>query len=84
MNDHATSSGFSAVQQRIEEIADLAGIAGSARLSVDETLAALSSAYRRRLVLTLESLKAFSPDEEVREAAELYQLRAAQIWAAIP
>jgi uncharacterized protein (DUF1684 family) len=36
------------------------------------------------LVLALQSLKAFSPDPGVRDAAELFQLKAARVWAAMP
>jgi hypothetical protein len=75
---------LSAVQSRIEEIADQAGVQGTSRLSVDDTLAALPWPFRRRLVLALQSLKAFSPDPDVQNAAELFQLKAARVWAAMP
>jgi hypothetical protein len=75
---------LSAVQSRIDEIADQAGVQGTARLSVDDTLAALPWPFRRRLVLALQSLKAFSPDPGVRDAAEFFQLKAAQVWATMP
>jgi hypothetical protein len=51
---------------------------------VDDTLAALPWPFRRRLVLALQSLKAFSPDPGVRDAAEFFQLKAAKVWAAMP
>jgi hypothetical protein len=75
---------LSAVQSRIDEIADQAGIQGAARLSLDDTLAALPWPFRRRLVLALQSLKAFSPDPGVRDAAEFFQLKAARVWATMP
>jgi hypothetical protein len=56
-----TRASLSAVHSRIDEIADQAGVEGVARLSVDDTLAALPWPFRRRLVLALQSLKAFSP-----------------------
>jgi hypothetical protein len=75
---------LSAVQSRIDEIADQAGVYGTARLSVDDTLAALPWPFRRRLVLALQSRQAFSPDPGVRDAAEFFQLKAARVWAAMP
>jgi hypothetical protein len=44
-------------------------VEGAARLNVDDTLAALPWPYRRRLVLTLQSLQAFAPDSDVQQAA---------------
>jgi hypothetical protein len=84
MNDFPSPASLSAVQSRIDDIADQAGVEGAARLSVDETMDALPWVYRRRLVLTLQSLKAFSPDPGIREAAEFFQLKAAQVWVAMP
>jgi hypothetical protein len=84
MTDDMTPAGLSTVQSRIEEIADQAGIEGHARLSVDDTLATLPWVLRRRLILTLQSLKAFSPDPSVRAAADFFQVKAAKIWAAMP
>ncbi|MFL5512329.1 MAG: hypothetical protein ACJ8CN_07835 [Gemmatimonadales bacterium] len=83
--DHIpTPASLSAVQSRIDDIADQAGVEGAARLNVDDTLAALPWPYRRRLVLTLQSLQAFSPDPNVQQAAGLFQLTAARVWAAMP
>jgi hypothetical protein len=84
MSDIPTPASLSAVQSRIEDIADQAGVAEAARLNVDDTLAALPWPYRRRLALTLQSMQAFSPDSDVQQAAELFQLRAARVWAAMP
>jgi uncharacterized protein (DUF1684 family) len=84
MDASLTPASLSAVQSRIDEIADQAGVEGSARLSVDDTLAALPWPFRRRLVLALQSLKAFSPDPGVQDAAEFFQLKAAKVWAAMP
>lgn len=84
MNDSLTPASLSAVQSRIDYIADQAGVEGAARLSLEDTLAALPWPFRRRLVLALQSLKAFSPDPGVRDAAEFFQLKAATVWAAMP
>jgi hypothetical protein len=84
MNVALRPTSLSAVQSRIDEIAAQAGVQGSARLSVDDTLAALPWPFRRRLVLALQSLKAFSPDPGVRDAAEFFQLKAAKVWATMP
>ncbi len=84
MNDIPSPASLSAVQRRIDDIADQAGVEGTSRLSVDDTLAALPWPYRRRLVLTLQSLKAFSPDPDIQGAAEFFQMKVAQLWAAMP
>jgi hypothetical protein len=75
-----TISFLTVLQTRIDEMADHAGMTGAARSSLDETLAALSKASRRRLFMILESLRAFSPDPEQRAAAEAVQERAARAW----
>lgn len=62
MIQSVTAVGLCTVQARIDEIAEQARIEDSSCIGVDETLAALPWVYRRRLVLTPESLKAFSPD----------------------
>jgi len=51
---------------------------------VEDALAALPWPFRRRLVLTLQSLKAFCPDTDVRDAAEFFQLKAARVGVAMP
>ncbi|EIM26892.1 hypothetical protein [Microvirga lotononidis] len=84
MSDVPSPASLSAVQSRIDDIADQAGVEGAARLTVDDTLTALPWPFRRRLVLTLQSLKAFSSDPEVQRAAEFFQLKAARVWAAMP
>jgi hypothetical protein len=84
MNDAPPPASLSAVQSRIDDIADQAGVEGAARLSVEETLAALPWPFRRRLVLPLQSLQAFSPDLGMQQAAEFFQLKAARLWAAMP
>jgi hypothetical protein len=53
---------LSTVQNRIDTNADQAGVAGMARLNVDDTLATLPWLFRRRMVLPRQSLQAFSPD----------------------
>jgi hypothetical protein len=79
-----TATGINAyltvLQNRIDEIADQAGITGAARLSIDETLASLPKSARRRLFMLLESLRAFSPDQAQRAAAEAVQERAVLAW----
>jgi hypothetical protein len=84
MNNSFTLANLSAVQSRIDHIADQAGIEGTARLNLEDTLAALPWPFRRRLILALQSLKAFSPDPGVRDAAEFFQLKAAKVRAAMP
>ena len=84
MSDGPTPVSLSAVQSRIDDFADQAGVEGAARMSVAETLAALPWPFRRRLVLTLQSLKAFSPDPGMRDAADFFQLKAAEVWATMP
>jgi hypothetical protein len=84
MSDIPTPASLSALQSQIEDIADQAGVSEAARLNVDDTLAALPWPYRRRLVLTLQSQQAYSPDPDVQRAAEFFQLKAARVWAAMP
>lgn len=84
MIQSVTAVGLCTVQARIDEIAEQARIEDSSCIGVDETLAALPWVYRRRLVLTPESLKAFSPDPGVRAAAQMFLGLAAKIWAAMP
>jgi len=84
MSDVPSPASLSAVQSRIDDIADQAGVEGAARLNVNDTLTALPWRFRRRLVLTLQSQQTFSPDPEVQRAAEFFQLKAARVWAAMP
>jgi hypothetical protein len=80
MSGTGVNSFLAVIQNRIDEIADQAGIVGQSRLGIDETLAALPRRYRRRVSMYLESLRAFSPDPGQRAAAETLQRRAAAAW----
>jgi hypothetical protein len=84
MNVVLPRASLSADLSRIDDIAAQAGVEGTARLSVDATLAALPWPFRRRLVLALQSLQAFSPDPEVQNAAEFFQVKAARVRGALP
>jgi hypothetical protein len=84
MTESGVTSYLTVLQSRIDEIADQAGVTGPARLSIDETLASLPKSARRRLFMFLESLRAFSPDQAQRAAAEAVQERAALAWGDEP
>lgn len=81
MMQRGANSYLTVLQSRIDEIADQAGVTGAARLSIDDTLAALPRRHRRRVAMFLDSLRAFSPDPSQRAAAEAVQERAAAAWA---
>ncbi|WP_134499924.1 hypothetical protein [Microvirga pakistanensis] len=65
----------------IDQIADGAEIKGSQRSSIEATLLALPSFYRRRVVLALQSRKAFTTDPELQTARTILLEQAAKLWA---
>jgi hypothetical protein len=65
----------------IDQIADEAEIKGSQRSSVEATLLALPSFYRRRVVLALQSRKAFATEPELQTACTILLEQAANLWA---
>jgi hypothetical protein len=65
----------------IDQIADEAEITGSQRSSVEAILTGLPSFYRRRVVLALQSRKAFAMDPELQTACTILLERAADLWA---
>jgi hypothetical protein len=65
----------------IDQIAEEAEIRGSQRSSLEATLVALPSFYRRRVVLALQSRKAFATDPELQTACTILLERAANLWA---
>jgi hypothetical protein len=68
------------LQVRIETIAANASRPGPAGLNLDDTLAALDLVGRRRVLLLLDMVQAFSEDEDERTAAEHIHRRAARAW----
>jgi hypothetical protein len=72
---------FSGLHAVIDQIADEADINGSQRSSVEATLLALPSFHRRRVVLALQSRKAFATDPEPQTACTILLERAANLWA---
>jgi hypothetical protein len=68
------------LQARIETIAENASRPGPAGLNLDDTLAALEPMGRRRVLMMLEMIRAFSEDEDEKAAAEHIRMRAARAW----
>jgi hypothetical protein len=69
------------IQACVDDVADQAGITGQERLNFEDTIEALPSSYRRKLVMILQALKAFNADAGLRRAADAMLTRIAQVWA---
>ena len=68
------------IQVRIETIAEKESRPGETGLSLDETLAGLTEAGRRRVMMLLDRIRAFSDDPNERTAADHIRKRAARAW----
>jgi hypothetical protein len=68
------------IQIRIETIAEKESLPGETGESLDETLAALTEAGRRRVRMLLDRIRAFSEDPNERTAAGHIRRRAARAW----
>src|SRR5215213_4345891 len=68
------------IQVRIETIAEKESLSDGTGLSLDETLAALTEAGRRRVTMLLDRIRAFSEDPNERTAADHIRRRAARAW----
>lgn len=75
---------LSALTEKIDEIAQRAGVSAVARLDLETTLAALPWPSRRRLGLVLESARVGSSDRAVREAVTVMLDVVADVWARTP
>jgi len=75
---------LSALTEKVDEIAQRAGVSAVARLDLETTLAALPWPSRRRLGLVLESARVGSSDKAVREAVAVMLALAADVWARTP
>jgi hypothetical protein len=69
-----------AIQVRIESIAETESLPGETGVSLDETLAALTQAGRRRVAMMLNYICVASRDPYERKAAEFVRMRAAHTW----
>ena len=69
------------IQVRIETIAENASVPGKAGLSLDDTLASLTTEGRRRVLMLLGMIAAFSEDPDEKEAAHRIRQRAEQAWS---
>jgi hypothetical protein len=67
------------IQARIEKIAAQDSAAGTGT-SLDETLARLTHAARRRVTMLLGRIRAFSDDPQERAAVDAIRRRAARAW----
>jgi len=68
------------LQSRIESIAETSSKPGPAELGLDDTLAHLTLVGRRRVIMLLERVLAFSNDDAERAAAEHIRQRTARVW----
>ncbi|MBB3018958.1 hypothetical protein FHR70_002012 [Microvirga lupini] len=75
---------LSALTEKVDEIAQRAGVPAVARLDLETTLAALPWPSRRRLGLVLESARVGTSDKAVREAVAVMLAVAADVWARTP
>ena len=68
------------IQVWIETKAEKESVPGEAGVSLDETLTALTEAGRRRVMMLLDRIRAFSEDPNERTAADHIRRRAARAW----
>jgi hypothetical protein len=71
---------FRSIQIRIETIAEKESVPGETGVSLDETLAALTEAGRRRVTMLLDRIRAFSEDPNEQTAADHIRRRAVRAW----
>lgn len=71
---------LTAIQMRVEIIAENNSVPGKAGLDLDDTLAALTSKGRRRVLMLLEMINAFSEHPDEKAAAAHIRFRAARAW----
>jgi len=75
---------LSALAEKIDEIAQRAGVSATARLDLETTLAALPWPSRRRLRLVLASARVGTSDKAVEEAVAVMLALSADVWARTP
>ena len=75
---------LSALAEKVDEIAQRAGVSPVARLDLETTLAALPWPSRRRLRLVLESARVGTSDKAVGEAVGVMLSLSADVWARTP
>jgi hypothetical protein len=75
---------LSLLSMKVEEVADRAGIAPSARCDLETCLAALPWRDRRRLTLILESVQVHATSSALQDAVRLMLGFAAEVWAEAP
>jgi hypothetical protein len=72
------------LQVRIETVAENESVPGPAGLTLEDTLAALTTKGRRRVVMLLERIQIFSEDPEERAAADYIRKIADRAWSGSP
>jgi len=75
---------LSLLNLKIDEVAERAGVAPSARCDLETCLAALPWRDRRRLKLILESVRVHADSPALRDAVRMMLGLAAQVWAEEP
>src|SRR5688572_13029458 len=69
---------------KIDEVAERAGVTPSARMDLENCLAALPWRDRRHLTLILESVRVHADAPALQEAVRLLLKLTAQVWAIEP
>lgn len=73
-----------ALQAKIDEVAERAGVSDPERLSVERMLAALPWRERRRVSLLLKGAKAQSENSALHDAVDLVTTLASEVWKSAP
>ncbi len=69
-----------ALQAKIEDVADRAGVSDYERLSLEQMLAVLAWPERRRVSLFLKGAKAQSNNKALHDAVDLVAALASEVW----
>lgn len=75
---------LSVLTEKVDEIAQRAGVSAVSRLDLETTLAALPWPSRRRLRLVLESARVGTSDRAVGEAVAVMLALSADVWSRTP
>ncbi len=73
-----------ALQAKIDELAERAGVSDPERLSMERMLAALPWRERRRVSLILKGAKAQSENSALHDAVDLLAQLASEVWKTTP
>lgn len=82
--DSSVAQHLSALQAKVDEVAQRAGVSFSDRLDLRTALAALPWRERRHLGLVLQSVRAHAGSPALQTAIELMLELAGDVWSASP